>query len=56
MANQVQDDFKCSNFGVSIKDLEKRFLNGSVLSLKDIRNKAIGSRRCRLMTDYKWEK
>jgi len=55
MANQVQSDFPCGNFGISVKELEEKFLKGERLSLEDIKAKASEARDCFLKTDYKWE-
>jgi hypothetical protein len=55
-ANQVQTDFPTHPFGVSVKELESRFLKVERLSLSNIIEKSIKARNSFLKTDYKWEK
>ncbi len=54
LANQVQADFPCGTSGVSVKELEERFLKGEKLSLEDIKEKASRAKNCFLKTDYRF--
>ncbi|QQG47698.1 MAG: hypothetical protein HY044_01250 [Candidatus Woesebacteria bacterium] len=55
IANQVQTDFPSHITGISVEELEKRFLNGERLSILDIKKKATTAKDCYLRGDYKWE-
>jgi predicted O-methyltransferase YrrM len=55
LANQVQTFNFCETVGESIKELEKRFLNGDRLSFEDIQKKAPEATTCFLKTEYTWE-
>jgi hypothetical protein len=53
--NQVQKDFPAHPYGISAEELEKNFLNGKRLSLKDIKKKAKVARYYRIKEAYKYQ-
>ena len=55
LANQVQIKCPDRNLGISLVELEKKFLSHKQLSLIYIKEEARKSKSCFLMTDYKWE-
>jgi hypothetical protein len=55
-ANNVQTKYPTPNFGVSVRELEDRFLKGERLSLEYIKEVAKQAKNCFIRVDYKWEK
>lgn len=55
-ANNVQTKYPTPNFGVSLWELEGRFLKGERLSLEYIKEAASQAKNCFIRVDYKWEK
>jgi len=53
--NQVQKDFPAHTIGISLEELERKFLNGERLSLDDIRQKAKSARYYRIKVAYEYE-
>jgi hypothetical protein len=56
MANQVQSEYPCPNYGVSLSYLEEEFLKGRRLSFEDIKEKAKKAAGCLMIEGYKWER
>lgn len=56
LANQVQTVFPYRNMGISVKELNDKFINGYRISSEDIVMKAKENNYCFLMTDYVFEK
>ena len=54
-ANQVQREFRNSNLGISLDELEDRFIDGQRISLKDIVEKTKGARSFRVREAYVYE-
>ena len=55
LANQVQTMYPFRNFGVSLEQLEKGFLEGKRLSLEHMRKEAAGATDCFVQIGYEWE-
>ena len=56
LANRVQNKYPTpNNLGIPLEELEQKFLEGKLLSLKDIQEKAKNAISCFLITPYKWE-
>lgn len=53
-ANNVQTKYPTPNFGVSVKELEERFLKGDRLSLQHIKNAAKTAKDCFIRIAYEW--
>lgn len=57
LANRVQNKYPTPNhLGIPLEELEKRFLNGDLLSLKHIKKIAKDAISCFIMTHYEWKK
>lgn len=54
-ANIVATKYPTPNFGVSLRELEDRFLKGERLSLDYIKQLAAQAKDCFIRVDYKWE-
>jgi len=53
--NSVQKDFKRHSIGPSVKELEKRFLNGERISLEDVKQKTKNSPLYRVRKNFAYE-
>ena len=55
LANQVQTRYPYANLGISLYDLEKRFLRGDRLSLEHVKEKAKDAKDSFVKIYYQWE-
>jgi len=55
LVNQVKAEYTNRDLGRDPKDLEDKFINGGLLSLKHIKEKAKETKKCFLKVDYEWK-